>query len=179
MADQEPTELMILFRIVEVLERKMMGGVPDEAESAATGNIANVVNNFIASSPKLVFSTSREGAIMGDNYTTGQAGAVGPHSSAQDMTFNQVWNQLAPDVDLPGLAQELEQVRTEMRRTAEGSLAQDLALAQIAQAEISARSNDGPAMLEHLRQAGAWALDVAKSVGAGVAVAALKSAMGL
>ena len=56
---------------------------------------------------------------------------------------------------------------------------QDLALAQIAQAEISAKSNDGPAMLEHLRQAGAWALDVAKSVGAGLAVAALKSAMNL
>ena len=179
MTDQEPTELMILFRIVEVLERKMMGDVPDEVEGAATGNIANVVNTFIASSPNFLFSTSREGAIMGDNYTTGQAGAVGPDSSAHDITFNQVWSQVAPDIELPGLARELENVRTEMRRTAGGDLMQDLALAQIAQAEISAKSNDGPAMLEHLRQAGAWALDVAKSVGAGLAVAALKSAMNL
>src|SRR5664280_870157 len=84
MTDQEPTELMILFRIVEVLERKMMGDVPDEVEGAATGNIANVVNTFIASSPNFLFSTSREGAIMGDNYTTGQAGSVGPDSSAYD-----------------------------------------------------------------------------------------------
>ena len=117
--------------------------------------------------------------MMRDKYTTGQAGAVGPHSSAHDISFNQVWNQVESTIDLPTLADELERVRIEMRRVAGGNPEQDLSVAQIAQAEISAKSGNGPSVIEHLRNAGKWALDVAKSVGAELAVAAIKSATGL
>jgi hypothetical protein len=179
MTKQEPTELMILLRIVEVLERRMLRDDRDATESA-TSHVASIVNNIIASSPSLVFETTGEKrVIMGDNYMTGQAGAVGPLSSAQDMSFSQIWNQTGSNIDLASLGHELGKMRTEMRRTAEGDPEQDLALAEIARAEISAKSNDGPAALEHLRKAGAWALDVAKSIGAEVAVAAIKSVTGL
>jgi hypothetical protein len=179
MTEQEPTELMILLRIVEVLGRRMLRDDRDAAESAAAGHVASVVNNFIASSPSLVFETSRERVVMGDNYTTGQAGAVGPFSSAQNISFNQIWSQVGSGVDLVNLARELGQMRTEMRKTAQGDPEQDLAVAEIAHAEIAAKSNDGPGALEHLRKAGSWALDVAKSIGAGVAVLAIKSVTGL
>jgi hypothetical protein len=116
---------------------------------------------------------------MGDKYTTGQAGAVGPYSSAHDISFSQVWNQVESTIDLPSLAQQLEQVRIEMRRIAESEPEQDLSVAEIAKAEISAKSGDGPSVMEHLRKAGRWALDVAVSVGAEVAAAAIRSAIGL
>ena len=179
MADQEPTELTILLRIVEVLERRMQREPQSGPENATAGYTPNVVNNFIASSPNIAFAQSGKAVIMGDKYTTGQAGAVGPHSSAHDISFNQVWNQVESTIDLPALADELEQVRIEMRRVAGGEPEQDLSVAEIAQAEISAKSGNGPSVMEHLRNAGKWALDVAKSVGAEVVVAAIKSATGL
>jgi hypothetical protein len=82
-------------------------------------------------------------------------------------------------IDLPGLAQELAKVRSEMRRTAEGGPEQDLALAEVAKAEISAKSDDGPTVMQHLRKAGMWALDAAKSVGAELAATVIAKAMGL
>jgi hypothetical protein len=179
MADQELTELTILLRIVEVLERRMQREHQSAPENIVPGYTANVINNFIASSPNLAFARSGEAVIMGDQYTTGQAGAVGPHSSAHNMSFNQVWNQVESAIDLPALADELEQVRIEMRRIAGGEPEQDLSVAEIAQAEMSAKSGNGPSVIEHLRSAGKWALDVAKEVGAEVAVAAIKSATGL
>lgn len=179
MIEQEPTELMILLRIVEVIERKMLRNDRGAADGTAVRHIANVVNNFIASSPNLLFDQSEKRIVMGDSYTTGQAGAVGPFSAAQGITFNQIWKQEASSIDLAGLARELEQVRTEMRRTAGGEPEQDLALAEMAQAELSAKSDDGPTALGHLRKAGNWALEVAKSIGAEVTVAAIKAALSL
>jgi len=180
MIEQEPTELMILLRIVEVLERRMLRRDRDPVESATASQVANVVNNILTSPQSVVFEAMGEKrVIMGDNYMTGQAGAVGPFSSARDMSFSQIWNQVGPNIDLASLARELGQMRTEMRRTAKGDTEQDLALAEIARAEMSANSNDGPAALEHLRRAGTWALDVAKSIGAEVAIAAIKSVTGL
>ena len=179
MANQGPSELTILLRIVEVLEHRMLREERLQPEDALAGHIANVVNNFIASSPNVAFTRPGEAVIMGDKYTTGQAGAVGPHSSAHDMSFNQVWNQVESTIELPALAHQLEQVRIEMRRVAGGEPEQDLSVAAIAQAEISAKSGNGPSVIEHLRKAGEWALEVAKSVGAEMAVAAIKSAIGL
>jgi hypothetical protein len=178
MVDQEPTERMILLRIVEILGQSMLREDRDPTDNAA-GHFGNVVNNIISSSPNLSFVASREAVLMSDSYTTGQAGAVGPHSSARDISFNQVWNQVGSAIDLPGLAQELAKVRSEMRRTAEGGPEQDLALAEVAKAEISAKSDDGPTVMQHLRKAGMWALDAARSVGAELAATVIAKAMGL
>jgi hypothetical protein len=56
--------------------------------------------------------------IMGDMYSTGQAGAVGPGAHARDMTFNQIWNQVEGEIDLPRLSEQLALLRQEMNKAA-------------------------------------------------------------
>ena len=179
MTDQEPTELMILLKIVEVVGSKMLRDGKTASDEVAVGHIANVVNNFIASSPNLAFAGPGEGVIMGDSYATGPAAAVGRNAIANEVSFVQIWNQVCSAIDLPDLSEQLGQVRSAMRKIAAGDLQQDLSLAEVAQAEISATSNDGPAVMRHLRAAGKWALDVANSIGTEIAAAAIKAAMGL
>lgn len=179
MTEQEPTELMILLKIVQVLERRMLRDNRSGIERDAGSTVASVVNNFIASNPSIMFETSNERIVMGDNYTTGQAGAVGPMSSAQNMSFNQIWNQAGPAIDLPSLARELEDMRKEMKLRTLGEPEHDISVAEVAQAEIAARSADGPKALEHLRNAGEWVLEIAKSIGSEVTIAAFKAATGM
>lgn len=116
--------------------------------------------------------------IMGDQYNTGQAAAVGPHASAQGNTLNQTWNQMEGSVDLAQLSRELGQLREALERRAVDP-AQKLAVGAIAAAEESARQKDGPKALEYLKLGGKWALDVAKEIGVGVAKAAITSALGV
>lgn len=119
------------------------------------------------------------GAIMGDQYNvSGQAGAVGREAHAHDMTFTQVWNQLESKIDLAKLTEELTRLRQAMdAKAAEAS--DKLATGAVAAAEESARKKDGPKVIEYLKTAGKWALDVAKEIGVPVAEAAIKSALGL
>ena len=115
---------------------------------------------------------------MGDQYTAGQVGAMGRGARAQDNTFQQVWNQLAPGLDFEALGSELERLRVAMK--AEATTGEhDLAVAEIAKTEIAVGEKQGPKALEHLKAAGQWALDVSVKVGTGVATAALKAALGI
>ena len=104
---------------------------------------------------------------------------MGPNSSAQNISFSQVWKQSAGNIDLSALLGELARLRAGMSSAAESDPDRYPAIAEIASAEKAAAEQDGPSVMQHLRQAGAWALEVAKSVGADVAVTALKSAMGI
>lgn len=177
MADQEPTELMILLKIVEVLGRSLLRE-DKAAHEAAVGHIANVVNNFIASSPNLAFAQAEGDVIMGDNYTTGQAGAVGPNAHAHDMTVNQVWNQMSATVDLPRLQEELSTLRQALKDQA-SEPEHDIAIAEVANAEIAAKEGDGGRVLEHLRKAGQWVLSVATDIGAILAANVITKALGM
>jgi hypothetical protein len=117
--------------------------------------------------------------IMGDKYdVSGQAGAVGPHAHAHDMTFTQVWNQLAAKLDLAQLANELQRLREALEREATEP-AQKLAAGAVAAAEQSARQKDGPKVIEYLKTAGEWALKVSEKIGVALATAALKGALGM
>ncbi len=136
-----------------------------------------------ASSPGGTYDTGVSAAIigavyMGDNIRVGQAGAVGRGARSDANTFQQVWNEAASDIDLTALAHGLTQLRAAARVEVE-TAEQEAALGQIASAEIAARSQDGPAALAHLRNAGKWALSVAEKIGVGVAIAAIKTAMGV
>lgn len=115
---------------------------------------------------------------MGDQYTVGQAAAVGPHSKAENISFQQVWNQRGQDIDLTVLAAELSTLRNSMRKEAT-ELDHDKALAAVALAEESARQKDGPGALQNLKVAGKWTLDIATKIGTAVAVKAIESAIGL
>lgn len=117
-------------------------------------------------------------AHMGDRYTAGQVGAIGPNSTVSGTKFEQSWQKDSGQIDLPALAEELRLLRIAMRKDATGS-DHDIAIGAIAAAETAARSGDGNSAMKSLRSAGRWTFDVATKIGVGVAVAALKSAMGL
>src|SRR2546426_2420649 len=56
--------------------------------------------------------------IMGDHYSAGQAGAIGPQASAHDMTFHQISAEQLGHIDMRTLAAELSSLRREMRQVA-------------------------------------------------------------
>jgi len=178
-SDQELNELTILLKIVEVIDRRWSSKEVGSTDNSAVGYVATVMNNYIAPSASVAFTGSGDSVNMRDKYEVGQAGAVGPNSSAQNMTFNQIWNQVSSETDLPTLAQQLAAVRLEMKRVAGDEPEQDISVAEIAQAEICAKSDDGPGVMQHLRKAGSWALEVATSIGTAVAASAIKSAIGI
>jgi hypothetical protein len=116
--------------------------------------------------------------VMGDkNIVFGQAGAVGRGAHVHDINFTQIWNGLGQKVDLPRLADELQRVHRVLD-SAHSEPEKKLAAGAIAAAELSARQNDGPKVLEYLRMAGRWALDAAEAMGAALAIEALKVALG-
>ena len=113
---------------------------------------------------------------MGDNYTADQAGAMGPQAHAHDMSFHQVSVQQLGHLDMRTLAVELATLRHEMRQTA-AEPEQDVAIGQIAAAEIAAQKGDTSSVMRHLKSAGKWAFDVATKIGVSVASEAIKKSM--
>jgi hypothetical protein len=95
------------------------------------------------------------------------------------MTFNQLWNQSGPSIDLQTLATELATLRQHLRRQAAVEPDHDVAIGAIAEAEKAAKAGNGPKVLEQLSKAGQWALGNAEKIGVGIAIAALKAALGL
>ena len=116
--------------------------------------------------------------MTSDRYEVGQAGAVGPGSHAENMTFNQIWNKSAPGIDIDQLAHELTMLRTALTKQA-SEPDHFVALGAVAAAEKAAKSGDGPGALQHLKAAGTWVWDVATKIGIGVATAAAKGALGI
>lgn len=120
--------------------------------------------------------------IMGDrndiDISGGQVGAIGAHAHAHDMTFNQIWHDQSKKLELPILAEELSRLRGALRNEPSTS-ENDAAMGAVANAEISAQQGDGPKALEYLKSAGKVALSCAEKIGSGVAVAAIKAALGI
>ncbi|MFF5005208.1 hypothetical protein ACFY3G_20600 [Streptomyces phaeochromogenes] len=97
--------------------------------------------------------------------------AVGDHSAAAA-------NNFFSDHSVAELEDELRQLRE--RLVSEASEPEHYkAIAEVSAAEEAARRGDRRGIFESLKRAGAWVLDVASEVGATLATAALKSAMGL
>jgi hypothetical protein len=125
-----------------------------------------------------IIVTERGDIIMGDKYSGAQVGAMGPNAHAHDITFQQVWNQIQGEVNLPVLTIQLERLRQAMRQ--QGATPEhDVAIGAIAAAQSAAAQGDGPTALARLKDAGVWAFDVASKIGVNLATAALKSALGL
>ena len=114
---------------------------------------------------------------MGDNYSAGQAGAMGPGAQASNMTFQQIWNQVQGTVDLPQLARELAQLQISLRSQAQEP-EHEIAIGAIAAAEVAAKQGNGAKTLEYLKKAGKWTFDIATKIGTDVAAGAIKSALG-
>jgi hypothetical protein len=117
--------------------------------------------------------------VMGDKYEVrGQVGAVGRNAFAQHVTFQQVWQEHSPQLDLPQLANELETLRQELKRQAT-TREHDAAVAEVGAAAQAAERGDGPEALSRLQRAGQWALGAATAIGTSVAAQALRAALGL
>jgi hypothetical protein len=114
--------------------------------------------------------------IMGDRYTIGQAGAVGPQSSAQN--FHQLWQEIHEGTDLGSLAKDLEKLRRALLK--EANTPDDYAIiGHVSSAEAAAKQNNGPKTLEYLARTGRWAMDVATKIGTTLAASALKDSLGI
>ena len=97
-------------------------------------------------------------------------------SEAQEM--EQILQTRLGNVDLEVLTRQLSELRAEMRRGSDSPEC-DIAVGSIAAAEEAIKREDTAKALEHLKNAGRWSLKVAEGLGVGVAVAALKTALGI
>lgn len=116
---------------------------------------------------------NRTESIMNETYNVNQAAAVGHKAKAENPVFHQVVN---PN-PLADLAQELETLVSELRATAVTDEEKAAVVATAAAAE-AAREGDESKVRGHLAAAGRWALGAATMIGTGLAVAAIKQALG-
>lgn len=111
---------------------------------------------------------------MGDQYNIkGQGGVIGPNAKVENISFQ----QSNAEIDLPALLPELAALRSAMSKEASDS-SHYKAIADVAAAETAAKKNRG-AVIENLKSAGKWALDVATKLGTSVAAKAIETALGL
>lgn len=176
--------MSVLLKVVEVVELQLQNTISAGADlTDDRGRARQLINKIGPGSYIGTFIqeagnvNSSGGVLVGDEYTVGQAGAVGPHSSAHDMSFTQVWNQAAGDINLPALKGELTSLRAAMKEKSTEP-EHDIAVAEVATAEVAASKGDGPKVMEHLARAGRWALSIATAIGTTVAAAAIKTAIG-
>jgi uncharacterized protein YjbI with pentapeptide repeats len=110
---------------------------------------------------------SSRGLAMGDTYNIhgGQIGAIGQSASASGNTFQQI-------------TADLSRLHEEMQRSAKTS-EQRAATEDVAKAAQAASEQNEPALRQHLKNAGKFALDCAKTIGTDVAAECLKKAMGM
>lgn len=169
---------------VELLENQIELFEEDFIELDSDGKAENYAHQLgLAAASDGHYSDSLRSTIiqeitMGDRYSAGQAGVQGPGAHAHDMTFNQIWTQSGDGIDLRALGGDLEGLREHLRGAA-NLPEHDVAIGAVANAEIAAKAGDGPGALAWLAKAGEWALDNASKIGVGVAVAALKAALGV
>ena len=132
---------------------------------------------------KILHAThSKTEVFMGPKYEVKQAGVVGEGNTITGNTFQQAWAEASANIDLGKLAEELSRLRDALKTEpvpAADKGDQDIAVGAVRIAEIEARKGDGPAALAALKNAGKWTLSVAEKIGLGLAIAALKTALGL
>lgn len=114
---------------------------------------------------------------MADIYNANQVGAQGQNACAIGNTFNQTIGPSIDKIDLTKLANELSMLRIRLKEEAKNS-DHDIAVGEIASAESCAKKGDKQEVLNHLKKAGEWALDIASKIGVPVAITALSAALG-
>ncbi|MBB3133627.1 hypothetical protein FHS26_001340 [Rhizobium pisi] len=113
-----------------------------------------------------------------DTFIVGRAGAVGPNASATHTTFNENYGTMLQGIEMAPLAEDLATLKQNMAGQAT-TTEQFNAIAAVSAAEDAARSGDETTVVEKLKAAGTWALDVATKIGVAVATEAIKKASGL
>lgn len=151
-------------------------GVPVQEDRAPAMSVSTIHDLL---SPHVRNATINIGEVhVGDKYTAGQAGAMGPGAHATNMTFQQIWNQFGQGINLEALSSELEKLRAAMKADST-TPEHEVALAEVAKAQQAAQKKDGPGIIRHLKAAGKWAFDVSTKIGTALATVALKAALGM
>jgi hypothetical protein len=124
-------------------------------------------------------SKNMSAPITNNTYNVNQAGAVGPNAHARDMTFNQIVSHVE-NLDLSRLADELSTLQKAMKAKASNSDSdQDIAIANITLAAKAAKEKDVSKLVNYLKAAGQWALDIATKISVPVAITAITKALGM
>src|SRR5262249_53573532 len=100
------------------------------------------------------------------------------NAQAEDLTYYEIGSQIDNSMDLSQLADELLKLCQIMSGEAEET-SHYVAVAEIAKAEAAARQSDSSKVVESLRSAGKWALDVATKIGVPLATEAIKQSTGM
>jgi hypothetical protein len=116
--------------------------------------------------------------MSSDTNIAGQGGAQGRYAHGHDMTFNQVVSQVDKTVDLEKLANERGKLREAMTQEAKET-SHYLAVGEGAKAEEAAKAKASSKVVESLKAAGKWTLDVATKIGVSLATDVLKQSMGM
>lgn len=112
------------------------------------------------------------------NVSNSQVGAIGPNAIVHDLQFQQRVEQLCQSIDLKVLSEQLDQLRSELAKSAT-ERDHYAAVVAISDAAADARAGKGTDALSKLAQAGMWAFDVATKIGVSVAAEAIKVALGM
>jgi hypothetical protein len=115
---------------------------------------------------------------VGDTYNIGNAGAVGPNSSANNVAINNVGSGHLPHVDSNVLREQLGQLRAEMLKAAKDGSDYE-AIAAVVKAEEAVKKGETSSALASLRTSGKWALDIAIKIGLSVAAKAIEGKIGI
>ena len=170
--------------LIMVAEADRLLAVVEEADAARTAVLSTPVQQpvmnltIVNDASSTLVDKRNESYMSGDmNINYGQVGAMGSGSQAESFVFAQRVGDMSHG-DLVALGTELERLRAALRESAK-TADEDVAVAEVALASKAAKDGDGAAVETHLRKAGRWALSVATTIGAALAAAALKGALGL
>ena len=128
---------------------------PDAIKSVSENDVSQIAEQIFYHNCTIVKSGD---LTMGDKYETGQAGSVGPNSTAINNTLTQVWNEHSSEINLAVLATELETLVSALTDKSTEPEHQ-VAIGNIEAARQSAENGDGPKTLSYLKAAGKWAFD--------------------
>jgi hypothetical protein len=179
--EKEADELRVLLEVLDVLKLRIKARDLRGHESVQANQIVNeflpgsIIGNFIQQNVE-----QRGDHVSGDKYEIGgnaQVGAVGRGTKVKVLTFHNsdgVSCQFDPD----SLVSELQILRSEMRKQA-STTEHDLAIVAVGQAISAAEEGNTLSLIKCLKSVGKWAIDLATTVGAGIAVEAIKAAVGL
>ena len=177
-SEEGANEFTVIMKVLEIVDRSLQNSSSREMNQDQRAQFVQIVGKISNSTFVGPLAVSAQGDVMGDKYTVGQAGAVGPNAKAENIQFQQIWQQSSSDLDIAQLVDELKLLRGHLRQSAD-TPQQDEAVAEVSKAQAAAAEGDGPGVMRHLRQAGKWALDGATAIGTAVAAAAIKASIGL
>jgi len=176
----EVGELRVLLEVLDVLKLRIKARDLRGRESVQANQIVNeflpgsIIGNFIQQRVE-----QRGDHVSGDKYEISghaQVGAVGRGAKVKVLTFQNP-SGATYEFDLDSLVGELQELRAEMRKQA-STTEHDLAIVAVGQAIGAAEEGNTHSLIQRLKSAGTWAIDLATAIGAGIAVEAIKAAVG-